>query len=220
MNLTKSSEKLDVYYSKVSSDGKSIRPSYLVQELQKMYPQIVTEDEEEKRLIGQELTETMGMEYLIRGFQNYDMDDLWCELYSWYKRLPKWQEKIERFLQAGYYKKPSDNLTKAVAEKLYGADFEKSITRMERFCVCAFAHFLTYGLGLRERQEYDFQALDLGNVCHLALERFGSKVEQSGNDWITVCRNICRASMLRKVWRKRSQIMVIRFFIVLRAMNI
>lgn len=182
MNLTKPSEKLDIYYSKVSSDGKSIRPSYLVQELKKMYPQIVTEDEE-KRLLGQELTETMGMEYLIRGFQNNDMDDLWCELYSWYKRLPKWQEKMERFLQAGYYKKPSDSLTKAVAEKLYGADFEKSITRIERFCVCAFAHFLTYGLGLRERQEYDFRALDLGNVCHLALERFGRKVERGGNDW-------------------------------------
>lgn len=186
MNLTKPSEKLDIYYSKVSSDGKSIRPSYLIQELEKMYDQIVTEDEEMKELTKQEFTEDMGLSYLIRAFQNQDMDDLWCELYSWYKSRPKWQEKVEHFLNAGYYKKPSDGLTKAVAERLYGADFEKSITRMERFCVCAFAHFLTYGLGLKERQEYDFQALDLGNICHRALERFGKKVERSAGDWTSL----------------------------------
>ena len=33
MNLTKPSEKLKVYYSKVSADGKALRPSYLIQEL-------------------------------------------------------------------------------------------------------------------------------------------------------------------------------------------
>lgn len=186
MNLTKPSEKLDIYYSKVSSDGKSIRPSYLIQELERMYPQVVTEDEEAKELTKQELTENMGLSYLIRAFQNQDMDDLWCELYSWYKSKQQWQEKVEQFLNAGYYKKPSDSLTKAVAEKLYGADFEKSITRMERFCICAFAHFLTYGLGLKERQEYDFQALDLGNICHRALERFGKKVARNGGDWTSL----------------------------------
>ena len=39
LNLTKPSEKLDIYYSKVSADGKSVRPSYLIQELQKIIPE-------------------------------------------------------------------------------------------------------------------------------------------------------------------------------------
>ncbi len=33
MNLTKPSEKLKVYYSKVSADGKALRPSYLIQDI-------------------------------------------------------------------------------------------------------------------------------------------------------------------------------------------
>ncbi|MCG4734874.1 hypothetical protein L0M92_14815, partial [Casaltella massiliensis] len=33
MNLTKPSEKLKIYYSKVSAGGKAQRPSYLIQEL-------------------------------------------------------------------------------------------------------------------------------------------------------------------------------------------
>ena len=185
LNLTKPSEKLNIYYSKVSADGKSVRPSYLIQELQKLFPKLKVRDEE-RYLKEQELTENIGFDRMIREFvqKRHETDGAWCELYSWYKKNPKWQEKVERFLEAGYYRKPLDALTEEAAKRLYGEEFETSITRMERFAVCAFSHFLTYGLGLREREEYDFQAADLGNVCHRALERFSYKVEQETGDWL------------------------------------
>ena len=185
LNLTKPSEKLDIYYSKVSADGKSVRPSYLIQELQKLIPKLKVRDEE-RYLKEQELTENIGFDRMIREFvqKRHETDGAWCELYNWYKKNPKWQEKVERFLEAGYYRKPLDALTEEAAKRLYGEEFETSITRMERFAVCAFSHFLTYGLGLREREEYDFQAADLGNVCHRALERFSYKVEREAGDWL------------------------------------
>lgn len=185
LNLTKPSEKLDIYYSKVSADGKSVRPSYLIQELQKLFPKLKVRDEE-RYLKEQELTENIGFDRMIREFvqKRHETDGAWCELYNWYKKNPKWQEKVERFLEAGYYRKPLDALTEEAAERLYGEEFETSITRMERFAVCAFSHFLMYGLGLREREEYDFQAADLGNVCHRALERFSYKVEREAGDWL------------------------------------
>lgn len=185
LNLTKPSEKLNIYYSKVSADGKSVRPSYLIQELQKLFPKLKVRDEE-RYLKEQELTENIGFDRMIREFvqKRHETDGAWCELYSWYKKNPKWQEKVERFLEAGYYRKPLDALTEEAAKRLYGEEFETSITRMERFAVCAFSHFLTYGLGLREREEYDFQAADLGNVCHRALERFSYKVEREAGDWL------------------------------------
>ena len=134
----------------------------------------------------QELTENIGFDRMIREFvqKRHETDGAWCELYNWYKKNPKWQEKVERFLEAGYYRKPLDALTEEAAKRLYWEEFETSITRMERFAVCAFSHFLTYGLGLREREEYDFQAADLGNVCHRALERFSYKVEREAGDWL------------------------------------
>lgn len=185
LNLTKPSEKLDIYYSKVSADGKSVRPSYLIQELQKLFPKLKVRDEG-RYLKEQELTENIGFDRMIREFvqKRHETDGAWCELYNWYKKNPKWQEKVERFLEAGYYRKPLDALTEEAAKRLYGEEFETSITRMERFAVCAFSHFLTYGLGLREREEYDFQAADLGNVCHRALERFSYKVEREAGDWL------------------------------------
>ena len=50
MNLTKPSERLFIYYSKVSSGGKTIRPAYLIQELRRLYPKLRVQDEEKKKL--------------------------------------------------------------------------------------------------------------------------------------------------------------------------
>ena len=50
MNLTKPSEKLKIYYSKVSAGGKAQRPSYLIQELSRLYPELKVQDEEAKIL--------------------------------------------------------------------------------------------------------------------------------------------------------------------------
>lgn len=182
MNLTKPSKYLHVYYSKVSSDGKSMRPAYLIQELRKLYPMIQVADEEEKELYQRELTQKMGIRELIKRGRGED----WKELYSWYVKQPDWKEKVERLVKAGYYRRPMDGMTEAVARRLYGENFMNSITRMERFSVCAFAHFLTYGLELKEQPEYEFKPVDLGNVCHRALERYSEKIEKEKLSWIDV----------------------------------
>lgn len=184
MNLTKPSERLSVYFSKVSPEGKSMRPSYLIQEIRRLYPLLAVSDEEGRPLRDRELTEDMGMDLLIKGFQGRELTDRgWQELYAWYLRDPRLKERAERLLLAGYYSRPSDGLTREVAERLYGKDFEDSITRIERFSACAFAHFLTYGLNLREREEYEFQAVDLGIICHSALEAFSKRLQRKNIGW-------------------------------------
>ena len=188
MNLTKPSKKLEIYYSKVSSDGKSVRPAYLVQELKRIYPALEVQDEELRTLKDRELTEKSGVDGLIAGIREYRQtgngaDQIWEELYSWYKKSPDWQEKVAQLLDAGYYRYSMDGLKEAVAKKLYGEHFADSITRIEQFSACAYAHFLTYGLRLKERKEYEFEAVDLGNICHNALERYAQKVKDSGLGW-------------------------------------
>ncbi len=61
-----------------------------------------------------------------------------------------------------------------------------SVSRLERFSACAYAHFLSYGLRLRERDVYQFQALDLGNLLHGAMERYAKKLEQRQLTWVDV----------------------------------
>ena len=185
MNLTKPSQQLQIYYSKVSADGKSLRPSYLVQELEKMYPALSVKDEEKMDFSEKELTKRQGIERIIAGIRGdeKEMDSLFAELFTWYKSRPDWQEKVEKLVEAGYLRKSFEGLTKEIAVRLYGENFPKSITRMEKYAACAFAHFLTYGLKLAERKEYEFEAVDMGNICHRALEHFSKKIEHAGYAW-------------------------------------
>ena len=191
MNLTKPSKRLEIFYSRVSSDGKSLRPSYLIQEIRRLYPDLALQDEEAKGFGEREWTEGLGLEAWIHGLGSLGrgVDSAWMELHRKSRVDPVWREKTDRLLDAGFYRRPSDPLTEQTARRLYGEKFEDSITRIERFSSCAFAHFLTYGLRLKERQEYDFQAVDLGNICHGALERFSGKLEKEEKDWTTLSEN-------------------------------
>ncbi len=188
LNLTKPTRKLYLFYSRVSSEGKSIRPSYLVQEIRRIFPKVPVVEEEKKTLRERELTEAMGVGELIEGLRmkSETAGSAWMELYSWYISHQEWALKIQKLLEAGFYKIPEGKLSARAAKELYGENFEDSITRMERYSACAFAHFLTYGLKLKERQEYEFQALDMGNVFHGAIERYSRKAEKKEKGWMGI----------------------------------
>lgn len=188
MNLTKPSDKVYISYSKVSGEGKGIRPAYFLQDLKRLYPLIKVQEEEEKKFTEIELTKKAGISHIISGLQRRreEITDEWLELYMSYRRDKDWEGIIDNLIEAGFYKMPEDRLSRKMAEKLYGEKIEGSVTRLERFSACAFAHFLSYGLRLKERKEYRFEAVDLGNIFHRAIEIFSRKLVKSGYTWTTL----------------------------------
>ena len=134
-----------------------------------------------------ELLELPGisLDYLLRGLagEDYRENPVFQELYSWYIESPQYRTVVEELVKAAFTQKPSDQIGKAVAGILYGEISPYSATRLERYAACAFAHFLQYGLKVTERAEYEFRAMDMGNVMHMALERFAVEVRKEGLDW-------------------------------------
>ena len=61
-----------------------------------------------------------------------------------------------------------------------------SVSRVEQFMKCPFKHFAQYGLKLEERKEYAFNSLDLGNLLHSALRKFGERMKAEGRRWSSV----------------------------------
>lgn len=89
--------------------------------------------------------------------------------------------KLVKIPESSYkWKFATENLEPEVAKKLYGEDFLTSISAIERFSACEFAHFITYGLRLSEREKYDVNASDIGTLYHNTLERFASKILKEG----------------------------------------
>ncbi len=185
--LTKPTERMILSYSKSSAEGNSLRPAYLVADLLKMFPKMKV-CEVQHDLMQQELTEKSGVSFLVEGLQKHyeGLSEEWQELYSWYKKNPDWAGQINQIVEAAFYENPKGMLSTETAKKLYGEILENSVTRLERFSACAYSHFLTYGLKLKERDVYQFQAVDLGNLFHGALERFSKKMEREGCTWTTI----------------------------------
>ena len=182
MGLTKPSEYLILLYSKSSGDGKAIRPAYLIGDICGLYPGLKIVDTGKTRLAERELTPKTAIPELLDGFA-MDKDgagSAWMELYNWYKTHPKWAEKMEELQEAACFTYRPAKLSEESARRLYGEHFKNSISRMEQFGACAYAHFLRYGLRLSERQEFEFSALDLGNVFHSAIERYARYADKVG----------------------------------------
>lgn len=198
MNLTKPTEYLSLSFSKVSADGKTLRPAYLIQDLKRLFTKLKIEDEELAKLAETELTEKTAMEYLVQGIGNraQGLSDEWKELYSWYKKQDE-TGKISNMLDAAFYKKEPDWLQEKAAKMLYGDPERFSVTRLEKFAACAYAHFLTYGLKLSDREMYQFEAMDLGNIAHQSMERFAKKADERKQSWITMDEDV-RSKMIEE----------------------
>ena len=78
-------------------------------------------------------------------------------------QIPSGSRKRKTFKTA--YEVHSDEpISHAVTQALYGTVLENSVTRLERFAACAYAHYLNYGLRLKERQLLEFASVDMGKI--------------------------------------------------------
>ena len=159
MNLTKPSEYLFLSWSKVSGDGKTLRPAYLVQDIRRLFPDIKVCDEEKRPLSEREMTRKGGIRMLAAGLRERraGLDDNWKEMFTWFDRDEKSRPELDQILRAGFLRKGGDRLTPETAAELYRDPDRVSVTRLEQFASCAYAHFLNYGLRLSDREEYGFE---------------------------------------------------------------
>lgn len=63
---------------------------------------------------------------------------------------------------------------------VFFAEGKAGVTQIEKFFDCPYAHFLSYGLKIREKRSADIQATDVGNLLHAVLENFGRKLSREG----------------------------------------
>ncbi len=183
--LTKPSKHLILSFVSFDQAGKAKRPSGLIGELCRLFPKLKIQDEgqEYDRIYsGQE-----GKERLIAGLRDYKAtkavwenvedgkepgraDRQFAELYRWFAAEPEYKESVKKLTEAAFYSYEKKGISRAAAKALYGKILQGSVTRLEQYAACAYAHFLRFGLELMERQEYQIAAVDMGNMFHSAID--------------------------------------------------
>lgn len=187
LNMTKPSERLYLSYAKVNSDGKGIRPSYLIDTVQKLFPQLAVEYPQNRSRLEQIEGRQEGARYLAEELREYADGTLREEerqdFYLMYRAYEADPEGRDRLTAAAFRRYKESGLSRIVARALYGRQLENSVSRLETYAACACRHFLQYGLSLQEREEFGFEVSDMGNVYHAVLENFAGKLAESGRTW-------------------------------------
>lgn len=187
LNMTKPSERLYLSYAKVNSDGKGIRPSYLIDTVRKLFPQLAVEYPQNRSRIEQIEGRQEGARYLAEELREYADGTLREEerqdFYLMYRAYEADPEGRDRLTAAAFRRYKENGLSRIVARALYGRQLENSVSRLETYAACACRHFLQYGLSLQEREEFGFEVSDMGNVYHAVLENFAGKLAESGRTW-------------------------------------
>ncbi len=190
LNMTRPSHLLVLSYARRNAEGKAMRPSFLIGQLQRMFPSLTVDRPERAPFLDQIQSFQDGRQYLAEGFCRYaqgrmaeeDRKDFFT-LYRVYQKNGQYAAFCRKLEEVSFYRYRGAGLGRAAASALYGETLLGSVSRLEQYAACAYAHFLRYGLGLAGPEEFTVEAVDLGNLYHRALELFSRNLKQNGYSW-------------------------------------
>ena len=184
MALLNASGKLYLSFPVKGRDGKGLKPSGVLKDIENMFADLKvtrfhTGDAEiyTERELLRYTAEGLSDIHEGRSRQSLDLENFGKAIALLLKN-PETKKETESLLRAAREHYTETKLSKATARKLYGEVLSGSITRMETFGLCPYRYFLQYGLGLQERETYEVQAYDIGNLYHAALEHIFRTVSE------------------------------------------
>lgn len=197
--LTKMSDQLYISFKRSGNDGSSMRQSYIITTLMNMFQtkceqkdtgqtygvkglKVVDEGKETISALPRNVTNIKtAVSYVSRNMYAYisgrikeSEKNVFRELYAFCIRNGI---DMNGLIKAVAYQIENTAIDKAVARAVYGDNIHNSVSRLETFAACAYRHFISYGLMLMERKEYEIERNDIGSIYHNAIERFFSKVK-------------------------------------------
>ncbi len=189
--LTRASELVFAGCPQNAEDGKPKRPSLLFNHLCRMFPANGTEfygltPDGENRLhflAGGEPLAAALLKEAAGILAGETPDELWPVVYGEALRDSRLRRRLELIWPALTCHNRAKRLSRPQAESLYGFPVKSSVSRLELFARCPFAHFARFGLCLRERSEFGVEAPDMGNFYHEALRLFVCGLQEDGIDW-------------------------------------
>lgn len=200
--LAKCRQKLFLFYATADGEGRALRPSLLLDRLCYLYPGLkidsgLINDRQRQLLMVTRPQSTFKhlIENLRLHLDNKAMENFWWDVYNWYRRQDRWQKRCINMEKAFLHYNQVDTIGPGLARQLYKLPLRGSVTRLERFIACPFAHFVHYGLSPRERKEFSVQAPDIGELFHNSLLELALQIEERPGKWQGIEREDCELLM-------------------------
>ena len=191
--VTTASDKLFISYAVADEEGKALLPSTYIKRLQKLMPNIEVElavidpavlKESAKHYIQHPRPTMQFLATKIKQARTEgQLEEEWLAVASYYENDPYWQSVFKRVMRPLSNPVKAQRLNPDTTNALYGDSFTSSVSRVEKYYSCPFAHFATYGLQLEERSEYRLEAPAIGDLFHAALKWIADETKRLGISW-------------------------------------
>ncbi len=192
--LTRSSDYLWASYSLADEEGRGKRPSLLFKRLQQIFPEneicfmLNLPDSADDLTLLTEPKKTAATLVLQanRSINNGQISSFWATVYNESLQQPQILAAMQTLWRALSEANIVSSLSPSILEALYGNPLKSSVSRLELFARCPFAHFARYALLLEERKEYRLEAPDVGVFYHTALNQFVVGLANDQKCWSTL----------------------------------
>ena len=179
--FTTAEEKLCLLYSSSDMQGKSLRPSMLINKIKKIYPKIVEKSdiiESENEILNEIATYKKLINNINDLKEQNKMDDLWYYIYRYYENSEKWNARLENDLKGIDYTNKPEEIEKQNIEKLYGNKLTTSISKLEKHRSCPFSYYLKYGLKIKPQEQLKIQTINTGTFIHEIIDEFFTEIKE------------------------------------------
>ncbi|CAM5190590.1 ATP-dependent helicase/deoxyribonuclease subunit B OS=Ureibacillus acetophenoni OX=614649 GN=addB PE=3 SV=1 [Ureibacillus acetophenoni] len=201
-------DRLYVTYSSADEESKSLLPSLYINRLHKLFEINGQRTLPHKRILIdpiEELDQSYVLSYIrhprtslaflmmqLRQAQySQNLAPEWVALKRFYEKSAQWKSVLETVMRPLEKKNEAEKLTQEITDELYGKELNSSVSRIEKFYSCPFAHFSTYGLGLEERVEYKLETFAMGDLFHEALKWISIETDKRQISWNKLSREQC-----------------------------
>lgn len=183
--------KLFVSYSKTDNDFKSLRKSYIIDRICKIFniKEISESSIDDMHYIHSlEPLKELLCSKMSQYSEGCDVSPVWRSVYGYFAENTDLITRISKFMN-------SDNIAVLLSEENIKALIpmlsHTSVSKIERYMACKYAFFIDYVLNLDVPKESTVDALEIGNITHEVLERlsreFGmsrDSLEKADNDTV------------------------------------
>ena len=186
--LTRASEYLCLSYPLADTEGRALMPSIIIDNCKQLFPGITEKlwnlEPKSPEEIPTFICSAKGtLPIMASQFrclkEGIKIEPTWFQTYNWFIHQEEYSLKLDRLLKGLFWENQEKPLFKHTRKKLFAnSNFMKtSVSRLEKFKQCPFAHFLNYGLKLKRRLSNKLEAPDYGQFYHAALKDFFEKVD-------------------------------------------
>lgn len=201
--FTGASNYLFVSYPIADSEGKALLPSMYIKKLQQMIDNLEIElavmDPSDSTNAVVDLSTISHprttLPYVVmqlrEALNTGKLSEVWQAVYSYYMDDPYWSKLMKRITRPMIHGNKTERLSQDMTSALYGETIISSVSRVEKYYSCPFAHYASYGLKLEERAEYHLEPPAMGDLFHAALKWISDETNRLNIMWGDLSKSQC-----------------------------